>query len=89
MSGPSSPLSENELKERRRKHEAKVHNDRMKAIADMGKVAFGALVVGGVVRFLVDPNAPSVGSLQLLVTLIAAALIGLIVWIVLGWQRPE
>ena len=85
----SDPPPEHEADIRRRKHEAKIHNDRMKALADMGKVAFGALVVGGVVRFLVDPNAPSVGSLQLVLTLIAAGLVGLFVWLVLGWQRPE
>ena len=73
----------------RRKHDAKVHNDRMKALADIGKLVFGALVVGGAVRFLVDPNAPSVGSLQLVLTLAAAALVGLFVWVVLGWPRPE
>lgn len=75
--------------ESQRKHAAKVHNDRMKALADMGKLAFGALVIGGIVRFIVDPTAPSVGAVQLALTFVAAGLIGWGVWVVLGWQRPE
>ena len=74
---------------RRRKHEAKIHNDRMRALADMGKVAFGALLVSGVVRYFVDPNAPPVGSLQLLSSIVGAGLMVWFVWSALDWQRPE
>ena len=73
----------------RRKHAVRVHNERMKAIADMGKVAFGGIVVGGIVKFVFDPSAPSIGFLQLALTFVAAGLAGGLVWIALGWQRPE
>lgn len=72
-----------------RRHDAKVHNDRVKFIADIGKLTIGALIVGGVVRFFVDPNAPAASVLQLLLTFGAAGLLGLGVWIVLGRQRLE
>ena len=72
-----------------RKHAAKVHNDRIKFVADIGKLTLGALIVGGVVRFLVDPNAPTAEVVQLVLTLTGAAFIGLGVWFLLGRQRPE
>ena len=74
---------------RARVQAAKIHNDRMKFVASICQASVIGLIGLGVLRFALDPEAPSISAVQIVLTIAIGIGLASAAWVVLGLQRPE
>lgn len=81
--------SEKDEERSRRKHIAKIHNDRLKLVADVIKGVLLLALGLGFFRFLFDPGGGPVGVVQSVLVLSGSSLLFGLIWLLLEYQKPE